>query len=178
MNDINLEILAEIRKLRCLTLWSILNLLVFAAALGAAYWLVAHRSTPAAANARHHVPPLASPAIPGVLDKSIVVLPFQNLSDDQQISYFAEGVLEEVLLKLDKVADLEVISFSNVMQHKAVLKRNLCEVGQQLGAAYLLEGSVRRVDNHVRVHVQLIDAGRDKTIWAETYDRELPMYSL
>jgi TolB-like protein len=158
MNDINLEILAEIRKLRRLTLWAILTLLVFASALGAASWLVAHWNAPGEANARHHVPLLTSPAIPGVLDKSIAVLPFLDLSDNQRMAYFAEDVREDILLELAKVDDLKVVSSSN--------------------AAYLLEGSVRRVGNRVRLHVKLINTGRDKTIWTETYDRDLPMDSL
>jgi TolB-like protein len=158
MNDINPEILAEIRKLRRLTLWAILNLLVSVSALGVAYWIVAHRDAPGAANARYHVLPLASPAIPGVLDKSIAVLPFLDLSDNQQMASFAQGVREEILLKLGKANDFKVVSPSN--------------------AVYLLEGSVRRVDNRMRMHVQLIDAGRDKSIWAETYDRDLPGRSL
>jgi TolB-like protein len=111
-----------------------------------------------AANARHHVPPLASPAIPGVLDKSIAVLAFLDLSDNQQMAWFAKDLREEILLKLAKVDGFKVVRSSN--------------------AAYLLEGNVRRVDNRIRVHVQLINAGRDKSIWAETYDRDLPMDSL
>jgi TolB-like protein len=158
MNDINLEILAEIPKLRRLIPSAIWNLLVFASALGAASWLVGHRHVPGAAKARHDVPPLASPAIPGGLDKSVAVLPFLDLSDNQQMAYFAEGVREEILLQLAEVGDFRVVSPSN--------------------AAYLLEGSVRRVDNRMRVHVQLINASRHKSIWAETYDRDLPRYSL
>jgi TolB-like protein len=158
MNDINLEILAEIRKLRRLTLWAILNLLVSVSVLGVAYWLVAHRNAPEAGNARYHVLPSASPAIPGVFDKGIAVLPFLDLSDNQQMASFADGVREEILLKLAKGDDLKVVSSSK--------------------AVYLLEGSVRLIDNRMRVHVQLIDAGRDKSIWAETYDRALPRRSL
>lgn len=158
MNDINLEILSEIRKLRRLILWAILSLLVFAFALGAASWLVAHRNTSRAANGRHHVSPLAFPAIPGVPNKSIAVLPFLDLSDNQQMAYFAKRMREEILLKLAKVDDFKVVNSSN--------------------AAYLLEGSVRRVDSHMRVHVQLINAGGDKSVWAETYDRDLPGDSL
>jgi hypothetical protein len=129
MNDINLEILAETRKRRRLTFWAIWNLLVFASALGAASWLVAHRHAPGAAKARHHVPSSASPAIPGVLDKSIAVLPFLDLSDNQQMAYFAEGVREEILLILAKGDDFRVVRPSD--------------------AAYVLEGSVRRVDHRV-----------------------------
>ncbi len=110
------------------------------------------------ANARHHIPPLASPGVPDVLDNSIAVLPFLDVSDNQQLAWFAEDVREEVLLKLAKVDGFKVVPSSN--------------------AAYLLEGNVWRVDNRIRVHVQLINAGRDKSIWAETYDRDLPMDSL
>jgi TolB-like protein len=158
MNDISLEILAEIRKLRRLTLWASLNLLVFAFALGAASWLIAHRNAPGAANGSHHVPSFTFSAIPDVLEKSIAVLPFLDLSDNQQMAYFADDVREEILLKLAKIENCKVVSSRN--------------------AAYLLEGSVRRVDNHMRVHVRLINAWRDKSIWAETYDRDLPTNSL
>ena len=175
----NREMAAEVRKLRRLVLWLIFTLLISAAALTHAYWRVAHQSAPAAgATARQQVPPLPSSVIPGAADKSIAVLPFQKLSDDQEISHIADDVREQVLSKLAKVDDLKVVSSSNVMQHKADVTRSVPEAGQQLGAVYLLEGSVWRADHRLVMHVQLIDAARDNTIWEETYDRELPMHSL
>jgi TolB-like protein len=179
MNDINREMAAEVRKLRRLVLWLIFALLISAAALTDAYWRVAHQSAPAAgATGRQQVPPLPSSAIPGAVDKSIAVLPFQKLSGDQEISHIADDVREQVLSKLTKIDDLKIISPSNAMQHQANSTRSAGEVGQQLGAVYLLEGSVWRADHHLVMHVQLIDAARDNTIWEETYDRELPMHSL
>lgn len=176
MNDINLEMQPKIRRRGCLTLRALLlNLLVFAAALVVGYWLVDHRSAPRAWDTPHHGPSLPSPASRGIPDKSIAVLPFQNLNGDQQNSYFGEGVREKIFSKLAKVTDLKVISSSDVMQGKAILTRTPREIGRQLGAAYLLEGSVERTENHVRVHVQLIDVEKDTTVWAETYDREFPM---
>jgi TolB-like protein len=179
MNDMNLEMAAEVRKLRRLVSCLIFTLLVFAIALTDAYWRIAHQSTPAtAAAAGQQVPPLSSSAIPEAVDKSIAVLPFQKLGDDQQISHIADDVREQVCAKLAKVDGFKVVSSSDVMQHKAELKPSPSEIGQQLGAIYLLEGSVWRADHHLKMHVQLIDAGRDSTVWEETYDRELPMHSL
>src|ERR1700731_317046 len=110
----------------------------------------------------------AAGAIP---DKSIAVLPFENLSDDKQNAYFADGVQDEILTDLAKVADLKVISRTSVMQYKTGAQRNLREIGQQLGVAHLLEGSVQRAGNKVRVNAQLIDARTDAHQWAENYDR-------
>src|SRR5438270_1792368 len=108
-----------------------------------------------------------------VLDKSITVLPFENLSRDPDNAFFADGVQDEILTYLAKIADLKVISRTSVMQYKASAARNLREIGQQLGVAHLLEGSVQRVANRVRVNAQLIDARNDGHVWAQTYDRDL-----
>jgi TolB-like protein/class 3 adenylate cyclase/Flp pilus assembly protein TadD len=105
--------------------------------------------------------------------KSIAVLPFDNLSDDKQNAYFADGVQDEILTHLAKVADLKVISRTSVMQYKSGVARNLREIAQQLGVAHLLEGSVQRAGGKVRVNAQLIDARNDAHLWAQTYDREL-----
>ena len=109
-------------------------------------------------------------AAPG---KSIAVLPFQNLSANQENAYFTDGVQVEILTDLAKVADLKVISQTSVMQYRNAEKRNLREIAQALGVAHLLEGSVQRAGNRVRVNAQLIDARSDSHMWAETYDREL-----
>src|SRR2546430_10386946 len=105
-------------------------------------------------------------------DKSIAVLPFENLSDDKQNAYFADGVQDEILTNLAKVADLKVISRTSVMQYKNG-QRNLREVGKALGVAHILEGTVQRAGGRVRVSAQLIDARTDTHSWAEIYDREI-----
>ncbi len=105
-------------------------------------------------------------------EKSIAVLPFENLSDDQQNEYFADGIQDDVLANLAKIADLKVISRTSVRQYRTGT-RNLREIGQALGVAHILEGTVRRAGNRVRVNVQLINARSDTHIWADTFDREL-----
>ncbi len=106
-------------------------------------------------------------------DKSIAVLPFENLSDDKQNAYFADGVQDEILTNLAKVADLKVISRTSVMQYKNIIQRNLREVGKTLGVAHILEGTVQRAGGRVRVSAQLIDARTDAHLWAESYDRDI-----
>ena len=104
--------------------------------------------------------------------KSIAVLPFENLSDDKENEYFAAGVHDDVLSSLAKVADLKVISRTSVQQFKSG-SRNVREIGAALGVAHILEGTARRVGNRVRVNAQLIDARTDAHLWAETFDREI-----
>jgi serine/threonine-protein kinase len=106
-------------------------------------------------------------------EKSIAVLPFENLSSDKENAYFTDGVQDEILADLAKVADLKVISRTSVMLYKSGNPRNLREIGQQLGVAHVLEGSVQRSANRVRVTAQLIDARSDAHLWAQTYDRDL-----
>jgi TolB-like protein/class 3 adenylate cyclase/Tfp pilus assembly protein PilF len=106
-------------------------------------------------------------------EKSIAVLPFENLSDDKQNAFFADGVQDEVLTNLAKVADLKVISRTSVAQYKDTATRNLRDIGHALGVAHVLEGSVQRISNKVRVNAQLIDARNDAHLWAQTYDRDL-----
>src|SRR5207253_244972 len=112
----------------------------------------------------------STPAAP---EKSIAVLPFENLSDDKENAYFTEGVGDEILTDLAKIADLKVISRTSVMQYKSGISRNLREIGEQLGVAHVLEGSVQRIAVRVRVTAQLIDARTDAHLWAEHYDRPL-----
>jgi TolB-like protein/class 3 adenylate cyclase/Tfp pilus assembly protein PilF len=114
--------------------------------------------------------PVPEAAIP---EKSIAVLPFENRSDDKQNAYFADGIQDEILTNLAKIADLRVISRTSVMQYKSGAERDLREIGQQLGVAHVLEGSVQRSSNRVRVTAQLIDARTDTHEWAERYDRDL-----
>ncbi|PYL98196.1 MAG: hypothetical protein DME27_06165, partial [Verrucomicrobia bacterium] len=108
-----------------------------------------------------------------VAEKSIAVLPFENLSEEKANAFFADGVQDEILTDLARVADLKVISRTSVMQYKDTAARNLREIGEKLGVAHLLEGSVQRVANKVRVNAQLIDARNDAHLWAQTYDRDL-----
>ncbi len=106
------------------------------------------------------------------IDKSIAVLPFENLSDEKENAYFADGIQDDVLTNLSKIGDLKVISRTSVMPYRGKTS-NLREIGKALGVGNILEGSVRRIGNRVRVNVQLIDAENDEHIWAEDYDREL-----
>ena len=105
--------------------------------------------------------------------KSIAVLPFENLSRDTDNAYFTDGVQDEILTHLARIADLKVISRTSVMQYKSGAPRNLREIGQQLGVAHVVEGSVQRAANKVRVNAQLLDARTDAHLWAQTYDRDL-----
>jgi TolB-like protein/Tfp pilus assembly protein PilF len=103
--------------------------------------------------------------------KSIAVLPFENLSDDKQNTYFADGVQDQILTNLAKVSELRVISHTTVRQYKSGEPRNLREIGKQLGVTHILEGSVQRAGDRLRIAAQLIDARTDSQVWAETYDR-------
>jgi TolB-like protein/Tfp pilus assembly protein PilF len=108
-----------------------------------------------------------------ISQKSIAVLPFENLSEEKQNAFFTDGVQNEILADLSKIADLKVISRTSVMLYKAGNPRNLREIGQQLGVAHVVEGSVQRSGNRVRVNAQLIDARTDRHLWGQTYDRHL-----
>jgi serine/threonine protein kinase len=106
-------------------------------------------------------------------EKSIAVLPFESLSENKSDSYFADGVQGEILNNLAKIAQLKVISRTSVMQYRADTKRDLRQIANALGVANVLEGTVRRDGNHVRVNTELVDARNDNTIWADSYDRDL-----
>lgn len=125
------------------------------------------QSAPAATTAP---PPPATETIP---PKSIAVLPFENLSGDAENAYFAAGVQDEILSDLAKIADLKVISRTSANLYKTGSPRNAREIGQQLGVAHLLEGSVQRAGQRVRVNAQLVDARTDAHLWAHSYDRDL-----
>ncbi|MEY2536503.1 MAG: hypothetical protein QOG67_243 [Verrucomicrobiota bacterium] len=107
------------------------------------------------------------------VDKSIAVLPFENLSGDRDNAYFADGIQDDILTNLSKIGDLKVISRTSVMSYRSSGTHNARDIGKALGVATLLEGSVRRIGNRVRVNVQLINASSDEHIWAEDYDRDL-----
>jgi TolB-like protein/Tfp pilus assembly protein PilF len=106
------------------------------------------------------------------VDKSIAVLPFENLSDEKENAYFADGIQDDVLTNLSKIGDLKVISRTSVMQYRG-RPSNVRDIGKALGVSNILEGSVRRSGNRVRVNVQLIDADTDEHIWANDYDRDV-----
>jgi TolB-like protein/class 3 adenylate cyclase/Tfp pilus assembly protein PilF len=112
-------------------------------------------------------------ALGTIPDKSIAVLPFENRSDEKQNAFFADGVQDEILTDLSRIADLKVISRTSTMLYKSDHARNLREIAHQLGVAYLLEGSVQRAGGKVRINAQLIDARNDAHLWAQTYDRDL-----
>jgi len=105
--------------------------------------------------------------------KSVAVLPFENLSRDPGNAYFVDGVQEEILTNLAQIADLKVVSRTSVMQYKSGIGRNLREIGQQLGVAHVVEGTVQRVGDRVRVNAQLVDARTHRQVWGQTYDRDL-----
>ncbi|PYJ09459.1 MAG: hypothetical protein DME93_12855 [Verrucomicrobia bacterium] len=107
------------------------------------------------------------------IEKSIAVLPFQSLSDEKENAYFADGIQDDILTNLSKIGDLKVISRMSVMSYRGDALRKAREIGKALGVGALLEGSVRRAGNRVRVSVQLINANNDEHIWAEDYDRDL-----
>jgi TolB-like protein/Tfp pilus assembly protein PilF len=138
--------------LRLVTVLSVALLSASALAL-AFYWLRSPRTSPA-------------------LEKSIAVLPFENLSQNPDDAYFAEGIQEEILTRLAKITDLRVISRTSTKRYRSK-PDNLSEIARQLGVANILEGSVQKVANQVRVNAQLINAQTDSHTWAESYDREL-----
>jgi TolB-like protein/Tfp pilus assembly protein PilF len=107
-----------------------------------------------------------------VIPKSIALLPFENLGEDPDNAYFAEGIQEEILTRLASVADLKVISRTSTQRYHSK-PGNLAEIARQLGVANILEGSVQKAAGQVRVNVQLINAQTDSHLWAETYDRKL-----
>ncbi|MGI8431778.1 MAG: FlgO family outer membrane protein, partial [Chthoniobacterales bacterium] len=116
--------------------------------------------------------PKASATTTAAPEKSVAVLPFENLSDDRENAFFADGVHDDILSRLAQIADLKVISRISAQSYRETA-RDLPEIGQALGVAYILEGTVRRVGNRVRVNAQLINAPTDRYVWAESFDREL-----
>jgi serine/threonine-protein kinase len=163
--------------------WIIAAAAIFIAALVLVGFFLSRRSGPVAiGGSSSAVPAASSTTAPAVVpaanavaisNKSIAVLPFENLSDEKQNAFFTDGVQDEILTHLARIADLKVISRTSVMQYKTGAHRNLREIAQQLGVAHLVEGSVQRAGNKVRVNAQLIDARNDVHLWAQTYDRDL-----
>src|SRR5213595_2967223 len=146
-------------------------LLVSTVALVISPLIFFHRATPTTTGAP--VPgATAASALVAIPEKSIAVLPFENLSDEKENAYFADGVQDEILTNLSKIGDLKVISRTSVMPYRGKTQ-NLRDIGKTLGVSNILEGSVRRYGNKVRVNVQLIDATSDEHLWASDYDRDL-----
>ncbi len=141
-------------------------MLVLLVSLGGFSWWFAVRS------GRPAPPSPAVPGAPAIPEKSIAVLPFENLSDEKQNAYFADGVQDEVLTRLSKIADLKVISRTSTQHYKSA-PGNLPEIARQLGVAHIVEGSVQKSGDSVRVNVQLIRAASDSHLWADTFDRKL-----
>src|SRR5438105_524352 len=137
-----------------------------------AFQLLRPRSQPAAHGWTTTFAASLVPAAAAISDKSIAVLPFDSLSDDKANAYFTEGIQDEILTRLAKVADLKVISRTSTQKYKSA-PDNLRDVGKQLGVANLLEGSVQKIANAVHVNVQLIRAATDEHLWAESYNRKL-----
>jgi TolB-like protein/DNA-binding winged helix-turn-helix (wHTH) protein/Tfp pilus assembly protein PilF len=111
-------------------------------------------------------------ATPAISEKSIAVLPFENRSEDKSNAYFADGIADEILTRLSKIAELKVISRTSTQHYKSA-PENLSQIARQLGVAHILEGSVQKSGDAVRVNVQLIKAANDSHIWADTFDRKL-----
>ena len=137
--------------------------------LGAGFWMIGRR----ASRSIDRSSTVTLSTAQSIADKSIAVLPLENLSEEKENAFFADGIQDELLSNLAKIKDLKVISRTSVMQYKSGITRNLKEIAQQLGVSNVVEGSVRRAGNHIRVSVQLIDALTDRHIWAQNYDRTL-----
>src|SRR5437762_908549 len=150
--------------------WSWIAALIIVAALAAAagFYIFSHRPTPIAAPSAS-APAAAAAVIP---EKSIAVLPFENLSRDPDNAYFADGIQDEILTRLSKIADLKVISRTSTQHYKSA-PDNLREIAKQLEVAHIVEGSVQKSADSVRVNVQLIKAANDSHLWADTFDRKL-----
>src|SRR6266542_3429861 len=153
-------------------LWAVAFLAVAMVSL-AVLLFVRHRSLPASVRAPSSSIRASTAIAARTPIKSIAVLPFDNLSDERQNAYFAAGVQDEILSNLARIADLKVISRTSANLYKSGNPRNSRDIGQQLGVAHLLEGSVQRVGNRVRFKAQLIDTRTDTHSWAQTYDRDV-----
>ena len=147
-------------------LWIAALVIIVALTVAAGFYISSHRPVSKA-------PPSATaPAPVAIPEKSIAVLPFENLSEDKANAYFADGVQDEILTRLSKIADLKVISRTSTQHYKSA-PENLPEIARLLGVAHILEGSVQKSADSVRVNVQLIKAANDSHLWADTFDRKL-----
>src|SRR5204863_6254522 len=134
----------------------------FCSAMAAAFLFFSHNGLAPQSRLDSRLPP----------EKSIAVLPFENLSRNPDNAYFAEGIQDEILTRLSKIADLKVICRTSTQHYKSA-PENLREIARQLGVAHILEGSVQKSGDAVRVNVQLINAANDSHLWADTFDRKL-----
>ena len=151
-------------------IWAVTAAVIVAAGVG---WVFFRQSTPAALPpAAPATPAPAAPVAPAFSDKSIAVLPFTNMSEDKESGFFADGVHEDVLTNLALIRQLRVVSRTSVMPYRTTTK-SMRQIAQELGVTYILEGSVRRSGNKVRVTGQLIHAATDEHVWAASYDRDL-----
>src|SRR6266702_4584112 len=144
-------------------------LLLSAVALAISFSVFYRRGSPAVARSSSGKAADAGLPIP---EKSIAVLPFENLSEEKANAYFADGIQDEILTRLSKIADLKVISRTSTQHYKSA-PDNVPEIARQLGVAHILEGSVQKSGEAVRVNVQLIKAANDSHLWADTFDRKL-----
>jgi TolB-like protein/class 3 adenylate cyclase/Tfp pilus assembly protein PilF len=154
--------------------WIIAGVGVLLAALIIGGLLLSRHRATTATNVVNSLPPTGSSATPtaAIPDKSIAVMPFENLSVDKANAYFADGIQDEILTRLAKIADLKVISRTSTQHYKSA-PENLPEIARQLGVAHIVEGSVQKSGDSVRVNVQLIKAANDSHLWADTFDRKL-----
>ena len=160
-----LERAASAPKIQPAWLWTAAVAAIVLIGIGTLFF-ARYRSSPVAARS-----PI-SPATAQIPEKSIAVLPFENLSRNPDNAYFAEGIQDEILTRLSKIADLKVISRTSTQHYKSA-PTNLPDIARQLGVAHILEGSVQKSGDAVRVNVQLIKAASDSHLWADTYDRKL-----
>ena len=150
--------LQVLKKQRARSRWAVIAIaLLLLAGVIAAFVIVSRKSSVPASS---------------VSEKSIAVLPFENLSSDKENAYFADGIQDEILTRLSKIADLKVISRTSTQHYKSA-PENLREIASQLGVAHIVEGSVQKSADAVRVNVQLIKAANDSHLWADTFDRKL-----
>jgi TolB-like protein/class 3 adenylate cyclase/Tfp pilus assembly protein PilF len=139
-------------------------------AVAISFFIFFHRAPPT--TGAHAPGTTATSALAAIPEKSIAVLPFENRSEEKANAYFADGIQDEILTRLSKIADLKVISRTSMQQYKSA-PGNLPEIAKQLGVAHILEGSVQKSGDAVRVNVQLIKAANDSHLWADTFDRKL-----
>jgi serine/threonine-protein kinase len=145
-------------------------LIAVASGMGIGFWSLSRQLAPQLISAAASSEPSVRTSL---LEKSIAVLPFENLSEDKQNAFFADGVQDDILTALSKVADLKVINHTSVNTYAASTQRNLREIAQSLGVAYVLEGSVRQTGESVNITAQLTDARTDEHLWAQSYQRDL-----
>src|SRR5205814_2876498 len=152
---------------------SVLLIAIFgsAAALAVSFLTFFHRASPTR-SVSPKATAIATTAVSAIPEKSIAVLPFENLSEEKANAYFADGIQEEILTRLASIADLKVISRTSTQRYQSK-PGNLAEIAKQLGVANILEGSVQKATDQVRVTVQLIQVASDSHLWADTFDRKL-----